>query len=172
MKTILYMAISIDGKITTSNGDTSWVESPDIERMDSQMIKCRAMMMGSKTYKSFGDDLPNDKALQVIITNDSKLLSLNIHNVLFTNKPLVEVLNQLKSKGFESILLAGGGELNTSMINLDLIDEIRLIVKPIVLGKGKMLFNEVNGIKRFKFIKSENLTNGAIELSFEKVINH
>jgi len=50
MKKIVYMAISLDGKITYNDDDTSWVPDDDVERFDKLMVDCGAMIMGSKTY--------------------------------------------------------------------------------------------------------------------------
>lgn len=168
MKNILYMAISIDGRITGKDGDTSWVEDSDVERMDSLMEECGVMVMGSKTYESFGDELPSDKALQVIFTNNNELLEKKEKNVRFTSENPQEVLESLHNEGFAEILIAGGAELNTSLIKENLIDEIRVIIKPLVLGSGKSLFNSLEEIKSFKLVNSEVLPYGAVELIFSK----
>ncbi len=168
MKTILYMAISLNGKITGKDDDTSWVTPEDVERMDTLMTECGVMLMGSKTYQSFGDDLPNDKAYQIVVTNNQELLSKQQDNVTFTNKPLKEILNDIEAKGYKSVLIAGGSELNTSLIQEDLIDEIRLIVKPMILGSGKALFNDFEKYKNFKVVSTEQLPNGSVELTVSK----
>jgi len=168
MKNILYMAISIDGKITGKDADTSWVEDSDVERMDSLMEECGVMVMGSKTYGSFGDELPSDKALQVIFTKNKQLLEKKQDNVRFTSEDPQKVLESLHNEGFTNILIAGGGELNTSLIKENLIDEIRVIVKPLVMGNGKSLFNSLDERKIFKLVNSEILSYGAVELTFVK----
>jgi len=168
MKNILYMAISIDGKITGKDADTSWVEDSVVERMDSLMEECGVMVMGSKTYGSFGDELPSDKALQVIFTKNKQLLEKKQDNVRFTSEDPQKVLESLHNEGFTNILIAGGGELNTSLIKENLIDEIRVIVKPFVMGNGKSLFNSLDERKIFKLVNSEILSYGAVELTFVK----
>ncbi len=162
------MTISIDGKTTRSDDDTSWVEESDIARMDSLMMEAGVRVMGSNTYRSFGDDLPNDKALLVVFTKNEELLRMDINNVRFTSEDPKKVLDMLNSEGYEKIMIAGGSELNTYLLINGLIDEIRLIVKPIVIGNGKSLFNELPNLEYFKLLSSLELEEGKVELIYGK----
>jgi dihydrofolate reductase len=169
MKVILYMAMSIDGKIAGSDDDVSWVEDEDVERMNTLMRETGVMLMGSNTYESLGDELPNDEALQIVLTRNEDLLNNNINNVRFYDKSIKSVLTDLAKEGYETVLLAGGGELNTSFLKEDLIDEIRIIIKPLVLGSGKPIFNDISTPKNFEFQSSEDLEYGSVELLFTKL---
>ena len=168
MYTILYMTTSIDGKTTRDADNVDWVEVTDIERMDTLMKECGVMMMGSKTYESFGEDLPNDQALQVVLTSNPDYLKLSLENVIFTKGKPREVLEKLDGDGFAKVLLAGGSTLNTSMMNEDLIDEIRLIVKPLVIGKGKPLFNDASEIYKFELRDVIKLKGNSVELRYTR----
>lgn len=167
MKVTLYMAISIDGKTTAGTDDVSWVETSDIDRMDTCMEQCGVMVMGRGTYESFGDDLPTEKAWQVVVTNQQVLLTQSSKNVTFTNQSPEEVLKMIEDKGFSEVLLAGGEELNTTFLNKKLIDEIRLIVKPIVIGQGKSLFKQLDGLHRFELVGLTKLENGSTEMKYK-----
>jgi len=106
--------------------------------------------------------------LQVIFTNNKDLLNKKVDNVLFTNDSFEKVFKELEQEGFKEIVIGGGSELNTSLIKKDLIDEIRVIIKPIVIGKGKSLFGEIGEIKKFKVNSVEKLPYGSIEISYVK----
>lgn len=162
------MAMSIDGKTTFAEDDVSWVSQKDIKRFDALMVECGVMIMGSNTYRSFGEDLPNDKALQVVLTNNERLLNQKKDNVLFTNLPLEKVLLKLETDGFTKALIAGGSILNTSLLRLNLINEIRIIVKPVILGTGKPLCNALEDVQHLNFVSAEELSYGAVELRFVK----
>lgn len=166
MKTILYMATSITGKITSGTDDTSWVEPSDIERMDTLMTECGVMIMGKGTYESFGDDLPIDKALLVVMTHDQNLLAKNRDGLIFTSSSPKDVLSLLKQKGFKKIMLAGGENLNSAFLQDNLINEIRVIIKPLLIGQGKSLFNTPKDLQ-LKLISSMPLDNNSIELAYE-----
>jgi dihydrofolate reductase len=166
MKTILYMATSITGKTTSGNDDTSWVQETDVERFDTEMTRCGAMVMGKTTYESFGDDLPLGKALLVVMTHDKDLLARNQEGLLFTDSSPKEVLNMLEDKGYQEVMLAGGESLNSAFLSENLVDEIRVIIKPIIIGQGKSLFNVSKDVN-LKLLNNTLLDNGSIELSYE-----
>ena len=169
MNVILYMAVSADGKTTGNRGDVSWVEASDVERMNQCMHECGVMLMGSKTYDDFGDDLPNNQALQVVRTTQEKLLKKKQENVVFSDLPPAEVLALLETKGFSSVLLAGGESLNSSFAKEHLINEIRVIIKPIILGAGKQLFSQLSERITLSLQKSLPLSDGSIELQYSVI---
>lgn len=169
MQTILYMAISIDGKTTQQNENVDWVTEFDIQRMDKLMNEYGAMLMGSGTYRSFGDELPNNQALMVVMTSDQELLDKKQENVIFVNDKPENVLKLIETKGFDKVLLAGGEELNSTFLAQDLIDEIRLLIEPIVIGTGKSLFKDSKQIKKFNNISVEQFDTGVLEVTYRKI---
>lgn len=167
MKTILFMAVSLDGKTAGDNGDTSWVSDEDVKPMDELMVDCGVMIMGSKTYDSFGDELPNEQALQVVMTTRADLLNQKQDNVIFTDKKPAEVLAMLEEKGFEKVMLAGGEELNSSFLKDGLLDEVWVIQKPLILGVGKSLF-ETNAKMELRLVEEYKLSGDRKLLKYEK----
>lgn len=165
MKLILYMTTSLDGKTTRGEDDTSWVEEAEIARFDAEMIRCGVMIMGRKTYESFGDDLPVGKALLVVMTHDLALLDTHLEGVIFTDDLPVDVLEMLKTKGYIKAMLTGGEDLNSSFLKDGLIDEVRVILKPLVIGEGKSLFRGSH-FRKAELVKNEQLPTGAIELTY------
>lgn len=68
----------------------------------------------------------------MIFTKNKQLLDKKQDNGRFTSEDQQKVLESLHNEGFTNILIAGGGELNTSLIKDNLIYEIRVIVKPLI----------------------------------------
>ena len=60
----------------------------------------------------------------------------------------------------------GGAGLVSSLMNLGLIDELRLVVQPIVLGKGKALFKDVKERYAFKLLGAKPLKSGIVRLTY------
>jgi len=60
----------------------------------------------------------------------------------------------------------GGATLVSSLMNLGLIDELRLIVHPIVLGLGKALFKDVKERHALKLLRAEPLKSGKDGLTY------
>lgn len=163
------MTMSINGKITKDQDDTDWVGDADVERMDNLMRECGVMMMGLRTFERFEGDYPNDEALLVVLTCQPKYLKTEIENVIFTDDTPMEVLGMLAKKGYSQVMLAGGSKLGTSMLRDDLIDEIRLMVNPLVIGHGKPLFGDINLVRQFKLRSVHELEEGIVELIYEKI---
>jgi len=166
MKTILYMATSVTSKTTSGNNDTSWVEEPDVVRLYAEMNRCGAMIMGKETYESYEGDLPQGNAILVIMTHSQDLLIQQHNRLIFTNATPREVLNMLEEKGFREVMLAGGESLNSAFLSDNLVDEIKVIVKPLVIGRGKSLFNTSKNVN-LTLLSNTSLENGSVELVYE-----
>jgi dihydrofolate reductase len=60
----------------------------------------------------------------------------------------------------------GGATLVSSLFNAGLVDELRLVVAPIVLGAGKPLFKDVNERYQLEFIEVQPLNSGTVRLTY------
>jgi len=163
------MSVSIDGKTTQQRDNVDWVAYDDIKRMDALMKECGIMLMGRATYESFGDELPNEHALMVVMTTDQSLLDKTQKNVLFTNDSPKNVLQIIEQKGYSNVVLAGGNVLNASFLRENLVDELRLIIQPIVIGTGKPLFESSKEVKSFELVDVQNLNGGVLEVRYRKI---
>ncbi len=83
------------------------------------------------------------------------------------NKNVKKTVDHIKKEEGKDITLFGGGELLTSLLNLDLVDEISLAVIPVILGKGIPFVREVNKRISLTLVKSKTYSNGTVELSYE-----
>ena len=64
------------------------------------------------------------------------------------------------------MLIFGSGELVHSLMSLDLIDEYRLMVFPVVVGNGRRLFREGSEKKVLKLIETRTFSSGVIVLTY------
>src|SRR6266699_2466507 len=67
----------------------------------------------------------------------------------------------------QDILIFGSVELIHSLMQEDLIDEYRLMVFPIVVGNGKLLFHGESQQKAFKLVQSQTFGSGVVVLTYE-----
>jgi len=146
MKVILYLATSVNGHTTVSEDGTDWVTPQTIESFDSLNTECGVIVMGKRTYESFGSDFPQKNCLNIVMTNDSELLEKQIDGALFTNKSPKEVIEIAEQKEFNKLFLIGGMKTNSSFLKVNLIDEIWINIHPIIIGNGKYLFEEIQDI--------------------------
>ena len=160
MKTILYMAMTVNGKIAGIDDDTSWTSKEDWDGFRAMCRKTRNAVIGRRTYdmvKKEGTQLGD--ILTVVLTHDSVLLSKKSPHTIFTDKHPRDVLALLKEKGFGEALVAGGGILNSAFLKGGLIDEIYIDIEPLLLGRGIPLFSDGEFEPRLKLIETKTLTN-------------
>jgi dihydrofolate reductase len=79
----------------------------------------------------------------------------------------VPELKRLKEQGGKPMYIFGSGKLTESLMNAGIIDEIRLCIAPIVLGKGRRLFTDENMTSNLKLLESRSLQNGGVILRYE-----
>jgi dihydrofolate reductase len=78
----------------------------------------------------------------------------------------VEALRALKAEQGKNIYVVGGATLVVTLLNHDLLDELRLIVQPILLGGGKALFAGIEKWRSLKLVDAGRTPSGAAILSY------
>jgi dihydrofolate reductase len=78
----------------------------------------------------------------------------------------VEEIQKLKQQPGKDMLVLGGATLVSSLMNLGLIDELRLMVNPLVLGGGKALFKYVKERHTLKLVRAKSLRSGKVSLIY------
>ena len=82
---------------------------------------------------------------------------------------VVDEVTRLKRELDGDIVVYASYQLGRTLIEHDLVDELRLIVFPVVVGAGERLFGETSGKKPFRLIGSRTVGNGLIFLTYEIV---
>lgn len=75
-------------------------------------------------------------------------------------------LRSLKTQSGKNIYVVGGATLVTSLLNEGLLDELRLIVHPLLLGGGKALFAGVEKRRALQFVQAEATDSGRVVLTY------
>jgi dihydrofolate reductase len=78
----------------------------------------------------------------------------------------VEEIRRLKQQSGKDIYAVGGATLVSSLMNLGLIDEVRLLVNPLILGGGKALFKDVKDRQTLKLVQAKPLKSGKVSLIY------
>lgn len=110
-KTILYMAVTINGYIAKENNETPW--SKEEWSSFSNFIKDKKnIIIGRNTYNLMKEEDEFDKIgnPMVVVVSKNKVLDENI----ITVRSPKEAVDVLKEKGFNEFVVAGGGQLNSS----------------------------------------------------------
>jgi len=167
-KVILQLAVSLDGFIEGPGGEFDWCFTDDDYGMTDFFKRIDAIFIGRKSYElalSMGGSAPPGfPALREYVFSNS--LSKVDGNRVLVNGNLSEEVNKIKNEPGKDIWLFGGASLTSSLINLDLVDEMSLAVHPILLGAGKPLFENLPGRVALKLINSITYPSGLVMLSY------
>jgi dihydrofolate reductase len=82
---------------------------------------------------------------------------------------VVEEVSKLKQEHDGDIVVHGSARLVQTLIEHDLVDELRLMVFPVVLGSGKRLFGDTSDKKRLRLTDSKTVGDGVAILIYEPV---
>lgn len=94
--------------------------------------------------------------------------SLGWENSHWLGKDPVAALRELKQGDGPVLLIQGSSVLIHTLLAHDLIDEIRLIVAPLMLGKGKRLFDDGTMPRSLKLVKSSTTSRGTLLANYER----
>jgi dihydrofolate reductase len=163
---ILFSACSIDGYIARKNGDVDWLLTDGDYGYKNFYDSIDTTLTGHNTYKqvlSF-DEFPYADKTNYIFGKPENTEDKN--PVTFVSRDIINFVSQLKKERGKKIWLVGGGQLNTTLWNANLIDEIVLSVHPIVLGEGIPLFSGNPKEKGLKLKQTDSFENGLIQTTY------
>lgn len=134
-----------------------------------EILEAEAQLLGRVTYEAFAKAWPTmedpvgfaDKmnAMPKYVVS-STLEEGSWNNSTVLRGDVAEEAAKLKREVDGVILVAGSAQLVQALIEHDLVDELRLMVFPVLLGKGKRLFGETSGKKRLRLVDSRAVGDG------------
>ncbi len=176
----MWNVVTLDGCF---EGEKPWdlsfhtvVWGPELEALSLEQLREADMLVfGEHTYKGMAEYWPTAEAegevtplmntiAKVVCSSSRETADWNNTTII---RDAVSELRQLKEQGDKPMYLFGSGKLAQSLMNAGLIDEIRLCVAPIILGKGRRLFSDENMTHNLKLLESRSLQNGGVILRYE-----
>jgi dihydrofolate reductase len=103
------------------------------------------------------------------------VFSKTLENVEWNNSTLLKEvdpkeISRLKQHSGKDMLVLGSGELVSALMKFGLIDEFRLWINPIILGKGKSLFGALDDRQKLNLVRTKTFGSGLMELCYERVM--
>ncbi len=135
-----------------------------------------ALLLGRKTYEIFAGYWPKAKDVvgfadkmnnltKHVVSTTLKKVDWNNSRLIKTNVP--EEVGRLKQQPGKDILVYGSEKLVNTLLRHDLVDELRLMVHPVVLGSGRRLFDDhAETLKPLKLAESKTFPSGIVLLSY------
>jgi dihydrofolate reductase len=146
----------------------------------SGMANSDAMLLGRVTYEEFAafwpyqdrteqpytDHLNNTPKYVVSRTLDEPL---EWQNSFLVKGDVAEEVSKLKEQPGKDIGIVGSGALVRWLLRENLLDELSLMVHPIVLGRGERLFEEGGDQKALELVDSKTFSTGVVHLTYQLV---
>lgn len=163
----MYLTITLNGYIANENNKSPWPK--EVWKTYYAISKqYKAVVLGRRTYEIM-DRIDEFKKIGnpfVIVLSKKNLKDKP--NVVFV-KSAKEAIKVAEKKGFDKLLISGGGVTNSSMIKENLVDELYIDVVPVVFGKGVKLFKEDNFEKKLKLKEVKMLSDQVVQLRYKVI---
>jgi dihydrofolate reductase len=139
-----------------------------------ELMEHDAQLLGRVTYEGFADAWPDRKDeagfADKMNSMPKYVVSATLTDPTWSNTtvlPDLDAVADLKQREGD-ILVAGSARLHQGLVERGLVDEWRLMVFPIVLGRGKRLFGEAAGATGLELVDSRQLASGTLYLTYRK----
>ena len=175
--------ISLDGVIEAPGGGEKfkyggWTfkisrgEEGDKFKLDESRSS-RALLLGRVTYEGFAAAWPSREGefADKFNTMPKYVVSSTLTNPTWSNSTVLkgdvaDQVRKLKQKQDGDIVVHGSARLVQTLLENDLVDELRLMVFPVLLGTGKRLFGEMS-LKALRLVDSKVVGEGVTILRYE-----
>jgi dihydrofolate reductase len=179
-KIILSLAVSLDGFIEGPNGEVDWMSFDDETGIELNRFlnEIDTILYGRVSYETWGSYTPSENSLELEknfyarVNKMSKYVFSSSNrkfegNAIHVQSEIEQTIQDLKRQAGKNIWLYGGAGLITTFINLNLIDEIRMAVIPIILGAGKPMFKDLHERTKLRLINARAAKSGVVALSYD-----
>ena len=181
-KLMVFNLMSLDGFIADSRGDMSWAHKQDPEW--AAFVRENAggggeLVFGRITYQMMAGYWPRPQAIQSnpavaegINRSPKVVFSRTLAEASWNNTKLVKddmpgEIRKMKSLPGPVMVIMGSGSIVSQLAEEGLIDEFQMVVSPIVLGKGRTLFETLTRKRGLQRTAARTFQNGNVLLSYE-----
>jgi dihydrofolate reductase len=140
-----------------------------------ETLDTEALLLGRVTYEGFAAAWPSREGefADKFNTMPKYVVSSTLTEPEWTNSTVLkgdvpEEVARLKQERDGNIVVHGSARLVQTLVENDLVDELRLMVFPVVLGSGKRLFGETTDRKRLRLVDSKVVGDGVAILIYER----
>jgi len=171
----LHVVSSLDGFIARKDNSVSWMDSPgDVYEKgvaegnaDDEVAAIDCFVLGARTYQhALQLGWPYGDTPTVVMTN--RELPSTRESVEFYSGDLKRLVGEILAPRYGNIWLVGGAMLGQSFLRLGLVDEIRLMIAPVILGDGVHLFSDSGTEQKWHLKNVVAYKNGFVELSYRR----
>ncbi len=180
-KVILFNMITLDGLFEGPGDDIDWhnVDEEFNHFAIEQTGSAGGLIFGRKTYQLMESYWPtpqakNDDPEVAQLMNDlpKYVFSNSLQTVTWSRSTLMsgdaaEEITRLKEQPGNDLFIFGSADLAAYLTRKGVIDEYRLMVNPVILGRGKPMFDGLEQPLKLKLLRTRTFANGNILLVYQ-----
>ena len=177
------MMVSIDGYFEGPNQELDWHNvDPEFNKFAiAQLKEVDLLLFGRRTYELMANYWPttevkrNDPIMASLMNEIPKIVfsktlkRVNWENTKLMDENAINVVRELKSQPGKEIGIFGSSNLSVDLLEARLLDELRIMANPIVLGKGKPLLQGLKTPIKLRLTKEKNFDSGNVLLYYNLV---
>jgi dihydrofolate reductase len=176
--------VSLDGVMEDPGGSESFKHSGwtfEIDRGEGMTFKLEetmatdALLLGRVTYEGFAEAWPSrdGEFADKFNSMPKHVVSSTLERPEWNNSTVLEGdlatgVAKLREQYDGEVVVHGSARLVQALLADDLVDELRLMVFPVVLGSGKRLFGETADKKRLQLIGTRTVGDGVLILTYAR----
>ena len=186
-KIVVTEFVSLDGVMEDPGGSESFEHggwSFEISRGDEgdkfkldEVFSSDALLLGRVTFEGFADAWPSREGefADKFNTMPKYVVSSTLEEPGWSNSTvlkgdLAEEVAKLKDAHEGDVVVHGSAQLAQALLEQDLVDELRLMVFPVVLGAGKRLFGDTSDKKSLRLVDSKMVGDGVAILTYQPTV--
>jgi dihydrofolate reductase len=181
-KLVVFNHVTLDGYFVDMNGDMSWAHKNDAEWKTFAEGNAKGdgpLLFGRITYELMASYWPtplaskNDPVLAERMNSLPKVVfSRTLDKASWNNTKLVKgdmaaEIRKMKKEPGEGMAILGSGSIVSQLAQEGLIDQYQIVVNPIVLGKGRTMFDGIKRKLTLKLASTRAFGNGNVFLCYE-----
>lgn len=180
-KLFSFNMVTLDGFFEGLNQDISWhhVDDEFNQFAIEQTSSVGSLLFGRVTYELMASYWPtsaaiiDDPIIADLMNSLPKIVfSRTLQKVEWNNTRLVrdhvaEEVTQLKGQSGKDLAIFGSANLLSSLVLMDLVDEHRIMVNPVVLGRGTPLFQGITERLELTLLKTKTFASGNVLLYYQ-----
>jgi dihydrofolate reductase len=179
-KIVVSEMVTVDGFFAGPHGELDWhlVDGEFNEYAIDLLNAADTLLFGRVTYQLMAAYWPtpaaikNDPVIAERMNNLSKIVfSKTLDNVPWNHSTLMteiapEEITKMKQHSGKDMVILGSAVIVSAFARLGLIDEYRFIVNPVVLGRGKTLFEDINARTKLRLVRTKTFSSGNVLLCY------
>jgi len=181
---VVFNNVSLDGYFVDANGDMGWAHRGDQDAEWNAFVSGNArgggeLLFGRKTYDLMASFWPTPMAARmnpIVAERMNKMpkvvFSRTLDKATWSNTKLVKgdiaaEVRKMKNAPGNGMTIMGSGSIVSQLAQAGLVDEYQFVLNPIVLGRGRTMFEGLEKKLPMKLTKSRTFGNGNVVLCYE-----